>query len=171
MIRDFGLNTNLLETNVLNLGVVVRVVIVFVGDAVSVLLAQRRSNIVRIFTEAEQDAKRTGIKVKCRIETRAAAYKRAIIIRNKIPGWVEQEERRVQRQLELDIRQFQEKRNQAFEIARQQSAQQVANEIFNLAFVSAEKILIQNLQSKKLIHSKQKALNEVYLQRLNYQSK
>ena len=171
MIRDFGLNTNFLETNILNLSVVVRVVIVFVGDAVSVLLAQRRNNIIRIFTETEQDTKRIDIKVKCRTETRVIAHKRAIIIRNKIPEWVEQEKCRVQRQLELDIYQFQEKRNQAFEIVRQQSIQQVANKIFNLAFISAEKILIQNLQSKKLIYSKQKALNEIYLQRLNYQSK
>lgn len=36
--EQFGFNTNLLETNVLNLAVVVAVVIIYIGDALKVFL-------------------------------------------------------------------------------------------------------------------------------------
>ena len=42
MRQGFGLNTNLFETNLLNLSVVIAVVVTVVGDAFSEILAQRQ---------------------------------------------------------------------------------------------------------------------------------
>ena len=52
----FGFNTNILETNVLNLAVVLAVVITYVGDAIRGLLANRKQTIVNNFREADQRA-------------------------------------------------------------------------------------------------------------------
>ena len=45
----FGFNTNLLETNVLNLAVVLAIVITYVGDALRGLLANRKQTILNNF--------------------------------------------------------------------------------------------------------------------------
>ena len=56
MRNGFGLNTNLFETNVLNLAVVVGVVVTVVGDALSTLLKQRRETILSTLQEADNKA-------------------------------------------------------------------------------------------------------------------
>jgi F-type H+-transporting ATPase subunit b len=50
----FGFNTNILETNVLNLAVVLAIVIIYVGDALRGLLENRKQTILNNFREAEQ---------------------------------------------------------------------------------------------------------------------
>ena len=49
--QGFGFNTNLIETNVLNLAVVIGVVIKVVGDSLRSLLDQRRSTILSTLQE------------------------------------------------------------------------------------------------------------------------
>jgi F-type H+-transporting ATPase subunit b len=56
MRRAFGLNTNILDTNLLDLIVVIGVVVVFVGDAFTVVLAQRRHMVLCRLREADQKA-------------------------------------------------------------------------------------------------------------------
>ena len=46
VFAEFGFNTNLLETNVLNLSVVVAVVVIYIGDALKSLLANRKQTIL-----------------------------------------------------------------------------------------------------------------------------
>jgi len=52
----FGFNTNILETNVLNLAVVLAIVFTYVGDALRGLLANRKQTILANFREADQRA-------------------------------------------------------------------------------------------------------------------
>ena len=52
----FGFNTNLLETNVLNLAVVLAIVLTYVGDAIRGLLENRKQTILTNFREADQRA-------------------------------------------------------------------------------------------------------------------
>ena len=54
--EQFGFNTNLLETNVLNLAVVVAVVVIYIGDALKSLLANRKQTILNNFQEADKRA-------------------------------------------------------------------------------------------------------------------
>jgi F-type H+-transporting ATPase subunit b len=54
MRHGFGFNTNLIETNVLNLRVVVRIVVKVVGDAVKNILDERRQIILSTLQEADK---------------------------------------------------------------------------------------------------------------------
>lgn len=54
--HGFGLNTNILETNVINLAVVIGVVVSFVGDAVRELLKNRKQTILDNLREADNRA-------------------------------------------------------------------------------------------------------------------
>ena len=56
VFAEFGFNTNLLETNVLNLSVVVAVVVIYIGDALKSLLANRKQTILNNFQEADKRA-------------------------------------------------------------------------------------------------------------------
>ena len=50
----FGINTNILETNVLNLAVVIAFVYVYVGDVFSEVLAKRRDRVLKTINNAEE---------------------------------------------------------------------------------------------------------------------
>jgi len=52
--NGFGINTNILETNILNLSVVITVVIYAVGGALTSLLENRKKLIFDSFTKAEE---------------------------------------------------------------------------------------------------------------------
>jgi len=54
--EGFGINTNIFETNIINLAAVVAIVISFVGKNLSALLEDRRKTIVNNLQEASQRA-------------------------------------------------------------------------------------------------------------------
>jgi len=56
---EIGINTNILETNVLNLGVVIGVVIYLGGDVLSSLLKARKENILKNLNAAEEKYQQT----------------------------------------------------------------------------------------------------------------
>jgi F-type H+-transporting ATPase subunit b len=51
--QEFGINTNLLETNIINLAVVVGVLIYFGSDILNSLLLARKENILKSIRDAE----------------------------------------------------------------------------------------------------------------------
>jgi F-type H+-transporting ATPase subunit b len=56
LAEGFGINTNIFETNIINLAAVVAIVISFVGKNLSALLEDRRKTIVNNLQEASQRA-------------------------------------------------------------------------------------------------------------------
>ena len=52
----FGFNTNVLETNIINLAVVIFIVVTFVGDALNTLLKNRKEIILANLQEADKRA-------------------------------------------------------------------------------------------------------------------
>ena len=61
--EGFGFNGNVLETNIINLAVVVGIVVTFVGDAIRSLLENRRQLIVNTLQQAEQRAQEAQAKL------------------------------------------------------------------------------------------------------------
>jgi F0F1-type ATP synthase membrane subunit b/b' len=55
--QGFGIKTDLFETNILNLRVVLGIVVTFVGDALRTLLDQRKQIILLTLQEVDQKAK------------------------------------------------------------------------------------------------------------------
>ena len=60
----FGINTNILETNVLNLGVVIAFVVVNLGKAFGEALNTRRERVLKAMARAEERYKQSQILVK-----------------------------------------------------------------------------------------------------------
>src|ERR1700734_3053096 len=55
--EGFGFNGNILETNILNLSVVLGIVVSFGGDALKALLENRRQTVLSTLEQANQRAK------------------------------------------------------------------------------------------------------------------
>lgn len=163
--QGFGLNTNLFETNILNLTVVVGVVIKVVGDSLRSLLDQRRQTILSTLQEADLKAKEAKKRLEEAQRTLEAARLRVQEIRIQTIQTIEREKSAAQKQLERDLRRLRERKDQAVQLERQRATQFISNQISTLALNSAENILLNALGSQNTSRLKQKELNEMHVQK------
>jgi F-type H+-transporting ATPase subunit b len=163
--QGFGLNTNLLETNVLNLAVVVGVVIKVVGDSLRSLLDQRRRTILSTLQEADLKAREAKQRLEAAQRTLEEARSRVQEIRIQTIQAVEREKSVAQNQLERDLNRLRERRDQTIQLERNRATQLISYQVFSLALNSAENILMNVLGSQNTSNSKQKELNEMHVRK------
>jgi F-type H+-transporting ATPase subunit b len=163
--QGFGVNTNLLETNVLNLAVVISVVIKVVGDSLRSLLNQRRQIILSTLQEADLKAKEAKERLEAAERTLEEARLRVQEIRIQTVEAVEREKSIAQKQLEGDLNRLRDRRDQAIQLERQRTIQVISRQISDLALNSAENILLRALGSQSSSVLKQKELNEMHVRK------
>nr|YP_009238282.1 ATP synthase CF0 B subunit [Bracteacoccus minor]AMO01160.1 ATP synthase CF0 B subunit [Bracteacoccus minor] len=83
LAEGFGINTNIFETNVINLAAVVTIVISFVGKSLTSLLDDRKKTIVNNLQEASQRAAEAQEKLAQARNQLQLAQKKAIQIREE----------------------------------------------------------------------------------------
>jgi F0F1-type ATP synthase membrane subunit b/b' len=161
--QGFGIKTDLFETNILNLRVVLGIVVTFVGDALRTLLDQRKQIILLTLQEVDQKAK----EVQQRLEDARAAVEtarsRAQEIRNQAIQTVEQENVRIQQMLKDDLYRIQETGKQRIKLERQRIIQFVAQQVAQMTLKIAEGRLLITFNSQGRSVSKQKELNEIHV--------
>jgi F-type H+-transporting ATPase subunit b len=167
--QGFGVNTNLLETNVLNLAVVIGVVIKVVGDSLRSLLDQRRQAILSTLQEADLKAKEAKERLEAAQRTLEEARIRVQEIRIQTVDAIEREKSIAQQQLERDLNRLRDRRDQSIQLERQRTMQVISHQISTLALNSAENILLNSLGSQGASNSKQKELNEMHVRKTFYQ--
>lgn len=165
MRQGFGVNTNLLETNVLNLAVVIGVVIKVVGDSLRSLLNQRRQAILSTLQEADLKAKEAKERLEAAQRTLEEAHLRVQEIRIQTVEAIEREKSMAQKQLESDLNRLRDRRDQAIQLERQRTIQVISRQISDLALNSAENILLRSLGSQNSSGLKQKELNEMHVRK------
>jgi F-type H+-transporting ATPase subunit b len=163
MRNGFGLNTNLFETNVLNLAVVVGIVVTVVGDAVRSLLDQRREIILSTLQEADQKAREAQNRLDTAQKSVEIARLRAQEIRRQAVQLAEQESSTIQQQLANDLQRLQERGRQAVKLEYQRTMQSITQQVATLALTTAESMLLTVLGSQDKDCSKQKELNEMHV--------
>jgi F-type H+-transporting ATPase subunit b len=162
---SFGLNTNLFETNVFNLAVVLGIVVTVVGDAFSNLLDQRRRIILRTLKETDEkviDAQKRLEKSRKAVEV---SRLRARSIRAQANRMADLENSIVRQQLKDDLARLQEKSRQTLQYERQRKIQSIVKNIADASLASAENILLEILwtQGQGRVSSRQKKLNEIHV--------
>jgi len=162
MRHGFGFNTNLLETNVLNLRVVVRIVVKVVGDALRELLDQRRQTILSTLQEA--DKKKYILQQQLDIAKEAVKIARitAEDIRSQSIQTIDQENYAIEEKLKKDLEILQQSSDQAIKLERQRAMQSITQQVISLALKTAENKLI-SLNPKGPSYSKQKDLNNLHV--------
>nr|YP_009238384.1 ATP synthase CF0 B subunit [Bracteacoccus aerius]AMO01262.1 ATP synthase CF0 B subunit [Bracteacoccus aerius] len=83
LAEGFGINTNIFETNVINLAAVVAIVISFVGKSLTSLLEERKKTIVNNLQEANQRAAEAQEKLAQARNQLQLAQKKALQIREE----------------------------------------------------------------------------------------
>lgn len=160
MRNGFGLNTNLFETNVLNLAVVVGIVVTVVGDSVRTLLDERRQIILSTLQESDQKAMEAQQRLEEAQEAVELARSRAQEIRIQALQTCEQERSIIQQQLKKDLQRLQERGRQAVQLEYQRTVQALTQKVATLALTTAESTLLTILGSQDPSCVKQKELNE-----------
>lgn len=100
----FGFNDNILETNVLNLAVVVGVVVFFVGNNLTSLLENRKETILNNLREANLRATEAAEKLNKAKQQLQNAEQKAKEIREEGISKANQEKMNCINQYELDVR-------------------------------------------------------------------
>jgi len=163
MGQGFGLNTDIFETNVLNLLVVVGIVVGVVGDSFRTLLDQRRKVILSTLQEADNKARDSRKRLAEAKKAVEVALLRAQEIRAQSIKTVEQESISIKQVLENDLQRLKDSGKQGMELERQRAVQTIAHQVANLALTTAERTLYTALGSQSSAILKQKELNEVHV--------
>ena len=147
----FGFNTNLFETNVLNLAVVLAIVFTYVGDALRGLLATRKQSILANFREADQRATEAQKKLReAQLELEQAQAK-AQKIREQASVTIEQEKKQFIRQTQEDIKRLGTLQQETLKFEQQKAQNELAGKLVKLALQQVREKLNQRLTSS--IHS------------------
>jgi F-type H+-transporting ATPase subunit b len=147
----FGFNTNLLETNVLNLAVVLAIVITYVGDALRGLLANRKQTILNNFREADQRASEAQERVNQARTQLEQAKSKAQQIREQALVTVDQEKKQFVRQTQEDIKRLGVLQQETLRFEQQKAQNELARKLVRLALHQVREKLNQRLNSS--IHS------------------
>ena len=131
--HGFGFNTNILETNVINLAVVIGVVVTFVGDAVRELLNNRKETILNNLREADNRALEAQEKVTQAKAQLALAQKKAVEIREQGIVAAEQEQKLCIKQAEEDAARLKQVKQDTIRLQQQKAIHQISQQIVSLA--------------------------------------
>jgi F-type H+-transporting ATPase subunit b len=122
--HGFGINTNIFETNVINLAAVVTVVISFVGGNLKSLLEERKQTIVNNLQEASQRAAEAQEKLNQAKNQLELAKKKAKEIREEGLLRATQEVNNCVRQHEERLSKLEEFKQEAIQFYQQKSFKQ-----------------------------------------------
>lgn len=159
LAHGFGINTNILETNVLNLAVVIGVVVTVVGDAFRALLDTRRQTILATLQEAEQKAAEAQARLDQARAALEAARAKASQIRAQASTAAEQEGAALATLFATELARLREAATQGVQLQRQRAVQQIAQQVSRLALSAAESALVDQLV-KGSGRARQRDLNE-----------
>jgi F-type H+-transporting ATPase subunit b len=129
----FGINTNILETNIINLSVVIGVVVSFGGDALRSLLDNRKETILANLQEADLRAKEAQEKLAAARLQLEQAQAKAKEIRQQGTITAEQEKQLCIKQAEADMARLEDVKQQTLRLQQQRAMSQVSQQVIALA--------------------------------------
>ena len=106
--EGFGFNGNILETNILNLSVVIAIVVSLGGDALRDLLDTRKAAIMSTLSSSEERAKQAAETLAIAKNELAFAQKKAVEIRNNAKSTVQEVAKQSTEQTNFDITRLEE---------------------------------------------------------------
>ena len=149
--EQFGFNTNLLETNVLNLAVVLAVVIIYIGDALKSLLANRKQTILNNFKEADQRAAEAQERLKFAQKQLDDAKSKAQQIKEQAVVTIERERNQIVQQNQEDIKRLSIVQKETLQFEQQKAQSELAQKLVKLALHQVNEKLTKRLNAS--IHS------------------
>lgn len=131
--EGFGFNGNLLETNILNLSVVLAVVISLGGDALRSLLENRRQAIIQNLNQVDQRAEEAEKKLNQALAQLEIAKEKASAIRAQGGKTSDQEREQILRQAEQEREQLKELQQETLRFHQERAFTQISQQVVSLA--------------------------------------
>jgi F0F1-type ATP synthase membrane subunit b/b' len=154
---DIGINTNLLETNVINLSFVIGVLIYVGGDLLKTLLKVRKETILKSLRDLEARYEQTLAELENATKELTAAQEEATRIRSENISAIEERFTVIANRGEDDIRRFNEAQSTGLEMEQDKLFRKLSNECRSIALEDAKSKVINRLvdypSQHKLIHS------------------
>lgn len=135
--EGFGINTNLLETNVLNLAVVIGVLVYFGGDVLSSLLTNRKELILKSLNDAEERYKEATEKLAKAKEQLETAKVKAEEIRAQGLVTANQGTANLLERADEDIKRLEEAKQVSLRFEEEKAVQEVCEKVRQLAIEQA----------------------------------
>lgn len=145
--EGFGFNGNILETNIINLAVVVGIVVTFVGDALRSLLENRRQSIVNALQQAEQRAQEAQAKLATAQAQVDLAKEKAEAIRQQGRLAADQERASYAAQTKVDTERLQSGKEENLLLQQQKAVAQVSQKVIALALAKVRDKLTRGLDA------------------------
>ena len=129
--QGFGLNTNIFETNILNLLVVLAVVFIFGGNALRGLLSNRKQTITSNLEEADRRAKQSQEKL-AQLKSQLEQYKiKADDILKNGQEYAKQERITRQKETEDQIARLKTSREKIIDLQREQVMKKLSQQVMS----------------------------------------
>nr|QWW93175.1 ATP synthase CF0 subunit I [Lunularia cruciata] len=145
---SFGLNTNLLETNLINLGVVIGLLVYFGKGSLSNLLKNRKLTILNTIQDAEERYKEATDKLNQARTRLQQAKLKADDIRINGLSQMEKEKQDLINAADEDSKRLEESKNATIRFEKQRAIEQVRQQVSRLALERALETLKSRLNSE-----------------------
>nr|YP_009668545.1 ATP synthase CF0 subunit I [Haplomitrium blumei]QCW59321.1 ATP synthase CF0 subunit I [Haplomitrium blumei] len=153
---SFGLNTNILETNLINLGLVLGLLVYFGKGSLSNLLGNRKPTILRTIRDAEERYEEATDKLKQARTRLQQAKVKADEIRVNGSAKMEREKQDLIDAADGDSKRLEESKNATIRFEEQRAIEQVRQQVSRLALERALETLKNRLN------------NELHLRMIDY---
>jgi len=146
--HGFGINTNILETNVINLAVVIAIVITFVGDAFRELLENRKKTVLDNLSLADARAQEMEDKINQAKKQLQNAQHRANEIQKQGILAAEQEKKLCIAQAKDEANRLKQLKEDRLRFQQQKAIQQISQQIVALSVNQAQQSLEKRMKSR-----------------------
>lgn len=150
--EGFGINTNILDTNIINLAVVLGVVITFGGDALRSLLANRKQAILSTMQEAEQKAKEAQSQLEEAQKNLSSAKEKAKQIRKQSVDAAEKEKEQILLQTEEETKRLEQTKQEIIQLQQQTALQKLSKQVVSLALNQVQERLLKQKRKDSSFH-------------------
>lgn len=143
--EGFGINGNVLETNVVNLAVVIGVLVKYGGEIATTTLKERKEKILKSITDAEEryaEAQRQLALAKDEIEV---AKKKAENIRSQSLVTAEQTVQKIFKSAEEEINRLEESKQATLQLEEKKALAEVCDRVSRLVLDQATKTIKQRV--------------------------
>lgn len=139
--EGFGFNGNILETNIINLSVVVGVVVSFGGDALRSLLDTRKETILKNFEEVKQRSEEAREKLALATKEVENAKTKAKEFTQQTASILEKERQMYSLQLETETTRLNTLKEETLTFQEQRAKFKISNQIITLAVEKVEQTI------------------------------
>jgi F-type H+-transporting ATPase subunit b len=143
--EGFGFNGNILETNIINLSVVIGVVVSLGGDALRSLLQTRKETILKNFEEAKVRSEEAREKLALASKEVENAKIKAQEITQQTASILEKERAMYSQQFESETKRLNSLKEETLTFQEQRAKYQISNQIIALAVEKVEQTIKSRL--------------------------